>query len=141
MPRRFLDTNILLRYFTRDDEPKAERVLALLLRVQRGEEKVETSLPVIFETVYTLQRFYRVPRTQIQQLLSDVIRLRGVHLSGKDLVLRALTLYTAHTGLSIADAYNVVYMQARGIQEVYSWDTDFDKVEGLIRVEPHQEGH
>jgi predicted nucleic acid-binding protein len=28
---RFLDTNILLRYFTRDDEERASRALALLL--------------------------------------------------------------------------------------------------------------
>ena len=27
-------------------------------------------------------------------------------------------------------------MEARGIDEVYSYDTDFDRVEGIIRVEP-----
>jgi hypothetical protein len=32
MPARFLDTNILLRYFTRDDPAKAEKALALLPR-------------------------------------------------------------------------------------------------------------
>ena len=34
MPR-FLDTNILLRYLTRDDEEKDRACLALLLRVER----------------------------------------------------------------------------------------------------------
>ena len=37
---RFLDTNILLRLFTRDDEAKARLALALLQRVERGEEKL-----------------------------------------------------------------------------------------------------
>jgi predicted nucleic acid-binding protein len=27
-------------------------------------------------------------------------------------------------------------MQSRGITEVYSWDTDFDRIEGLTRIEP-----
>ena len=57
MPPRFLDTNILLRYLTRDDEEKARRALALLLRVERGEEEVVTSPMVVFETIFTLQRY------------------------------------------------------------------------------------
>ena len=67
MPSRFLDTNILLRYLTRDDPVKAEPALAVLVRVERGEEKVITSPLVIFETVFTLQgRNYRVPRDRIK---------------------------------------------------------------------------
>ena len=33
---RFLDTNILLRYFTKDDEKKANDVLRLLKKVEKG---------------------------------------------------------------------------------------------------------
>src|SRR5207237_10782451 len=43
MPGRFLDTNILLRFLTRDDEGKATASLALLTRIEQGEEKVVTS--------------------------------------------------------------------------------------------------
>ena len=39
MPVKFLDTNILLRYFTRGDERKAAACFALLQRVQQGQEK------------------------------------------------------------------------------------------------------
>lgn len=136
MPARFLDTNVLLRYFTTDDAQKAERALALLLRVEREDERLATSLPVIFETVYTLQRFYRVPRGRIVELLRNVIDLRGLHLPNKGLIREALALYASRPALSFADAYNAVYMQSHGIQEVYSWDTDFDRISGLKRVEP-----
>jgi predicted nucleic acid-binding protein len=27
-------------------------------------------------------------------------------------------------------------MQAQGMTEVYSWDEDFDRIEGITRVEP-----
>lgn len=138
MAVRFLDTNILLRYFTKDDEEKARRALALLQRVERGEEKVETSAIVIFETVYTLQRFYRIPKSRVRELLLSLLRLRGLHLPYKGLCVRALDLYVERN-ISFADAYNAVYMQSQGLAEIYSGDTDFDRIDGMTRVEPEGE--
>ena len=132
---RFLDTNILLRYFTKDDEEKAQKALALLQRVERGEERVETSLPVIFETVFTLQRHYRVPLPQIKELLLPILRMRGLQLPAKNLCITALDLFIERN-ISYVDAFNALYMQSRHIREVYSWDTDFDRIEGITRIEP-----
>ncbi len=135
MPPRFLDTNILLRYFTRDDEEKAEKALALLRRVESGEERVETSVPVVFETVFTLQRYYRVPKTHIRELLRPIVRMRGLRLPYKNCCLDALELFV-ESNVSFADAFSAAYMKSRGVTEVYSWDTDFDRFEGITRVEP-----
>jgi predicted nucleic acid-binding protein len=33
--------------------------------------------------------------------------------------------------VSFADAFNVVYIKTRGMTQVYSFDTDFDKIEGI----------
>ncbi len=132
---RFLDTNILLRHLTRDDAAKAEQALALLQRVERGEERVETSLLVVFETVFTLLRFYRVPKQQVRELLAPLLELRGFILPNKGLCVDALDLFVG-TNISFADAFNAVYMKARGLTEIYSWDTDFDGLEDITRVEP-----
>jgi predicted nucleic acid-binding protein len=132
---RFLDTNILLRYFTKDDEAKALKALALLQRIERGEERAETSLPVIFETVFTLQRRYRVPLPQIRDLMLPILRMRGLRLPSKTLCIVALDLF-AERNISYVDAFNTLYMQSRHITEVYSWDTDFDRIEGITRIEP-----
>ena len=74
---RFIDTNLFLRYFTRDDEKKAEDVLKLLKRVERNEEKVITSPLVIFEIVFTLENYYKVPRGEIKRLLQPNLNLGG----------------------------------------------------------------
>ncbi len=132
---RFLDTNILLRYFTRDDEEKARKALALLQHIENGEEKVETSLPVIFETIFTLQRYYKAPRSRIKDLLLLVLRLRDLRLPAKNLCIAALDIFVKQN-ISYADAFNAIYMQSKGITEVYSWDEDFDRIEGLTRIEP-----
>jgi len=132
---RFLDTNLLIRYFTRDDEEKAQRVLKLLKRVERGEERVITSPLVLFEIVFTLQSFYGVPREKIKELLSPIIELRGLKLSNKEIYQLALDIYT-EKNISFADAFNAAFALKRGIKEIYSYDEDFDKIEGIRRVVP-----
>ncbi len=133
---RFLDTNVLIRYLTHDDAEKAKASFALLLRVERGEEVVVTSDIVIAETVYVLQsRTYGIPRQRIRALLEPIIESRGLRLPSKSLYTRAFDFFCS-TGISFADAYNAAYMEARGLHEVYSYDTDFDHVKGIIRVEP-----
>jgi uncharacterized protein len=135
MSASFLDTNILLRYFTRDDEQKAQQALDLLIRVERGEEKITTSSLVIFETVFTLQRFYKVPRESIKELVLSIISLRGLHLPGKNVYYQAFDLYITKN-ISFADAYNAAYMLSEEISNIYTWDTDFDKIDGIVRLEP-----
>jgi predicted nucleic acid-binding protein len=134
-PPRFLDTNILLRYLTRDDPARAAAALALLTRVERGQERVVTSPLVIFETILTLQKRYRFPKEDIRQALTDLISMRGLQLPGKALWMEALSLFAAQN-IPFVDAYNVAYMRSRGLGEIYSWDGDFDKIAVLTRVEP-----
>jgi uncharacterized protein len=133
----FLDTNILLRFLTRDDERKARCALELLMRVERGEEKVITSPLVIFETVYTLQSFYKVPRQTIKEQVLSIISMRSLHLPDKNIFYQAFNFYVTKN-ISFADAYNAAYMLAEGISNIYSWDKDFDKIEGIARLEPEE---
>ncbi len=137
MALRFVDTNIFLRYLTRDDEAKAKRALALLQRIERGEERVETSLLTISEVIFTLQRYYHVPKARVRELLTPVIALRGLHLPEKHRCLAALDLYVDQN-ISFVDAYHAVLLKARGTAEIYSWDTDFDNLDWLTRVEPEE---
>lgn len=133
----FLDTNILLRFFTGDDKQKAQQALNLFMRIERGEEKVITSSLVIFETVFTLQRLYRVPRNEIKNKLLPIISMRGIHLPDKSVYYRAFDLYVTKN-ISFADAYNAAYMISEEVFNIYSWDKDFDKIEGIVRFEPEE---
>jgi predicted nucleic acid-binding protein len=135
MPPIFVDTNILLRYLTRDDEQKAQRALNLLVKVEQGEEKVVTSSLVFFETIFTLQHSYKVSRQQIRELILPIIALRGLQLPSKNVYYQAFDFYITKN-ISFADAYNAAYMLSEGISNIYSWDKDFDRIEGIVRLEP-----
>lgn len=136
MAVRFLDTNPLLRYFTRDDKKKAEKVLSLLQRVERGEEQVTTSPMVIFETVFTLQHTYQVLRPEIKRLIETVIDLPNVKLPLKIVYRQALDIYVTYHKLSFADAFNAAYTLDLGVTEIYTYDEGFDSLSQLTRFEP-----
>ncbi|MDQ2785854.1 MAG: PIN domain-containing protein [Chloroflexota bacterium] len=73
---RFLDTNVFLRYFTNDDPAKAQAALALLQRVERGEERVIVLPIVVFEVVCTLRRGYQMPKEDIRRLFWRILSNR-----------------------------------------------------------------
>jgi predicted nucleic acid-binding protein len=132
---RFIDTNLFLRYLTNDDEVKAQRVLALLTRVEQDEEKITTSPMVIFETIFTLEKSYRIPKSEIRELVLPILALKGLQLPHKEIYRQALGLYIAHN-ISFTDAFNAACMLTKGIEEIYSYDEDFDKVKGVKRRTP-----
>ena len=59
----------------------------------------------------------------------------GLSLPDKRLYEPAFDLWV-QSPMSFADAYNSVYMQANQLTQIYSWDTDFDRVPGITRLEP-----
>ena len=132
---RFIDTNLFIRYFTRDDEEKAQRVLSLLKRVESGEEKITTSSLVIFETIFTLESFYEVPKQQVKELMLPILNLKGLKLPDKGLYQQALDNYVKKN-ISFVDAFNATFILKKGIKEIYSYDEDFDKIRGIKRVTP-----
>src|SRR4051812_9118106 len=121
MTMRFLDTNTLIAYFTRDDEQKAQQALALLQRLEDGRERVVTSPLVIFEVVFTLQRRYKEPKKRVAALVLPLLGLPGLQLANKALWRQAFRFYTTYP-VGFADAYNAAYMQSVHVSEIYTWD-------------------
>lgn len=133
---QFIDTNVFLRFLTRDDFAKAERVKALLEQAERGEVELTTSESVISELVFVLSspKLYNVGRERLRQLLLPIVSLRGLKLANRAVFVRALDLY-AGTSMDFIDALAVAHMEARQVTEVYSYDRHFDGVNGIRRLE------
>jgi predicted nucleic acid-binding protein len=134
---KFLDTNVILRYLTRDDPKKAEDCYELFQKVKRGEIELTTCEAVIAEVVYVLSShsLYNLPRNEIYSLLFPIINLYGFRMPLKRLYLRALDIY-ASKNVDFEDALCFAHMEKRQIKEIYSYDSDFDKLEELKRLEP-----
>ena len=136
---RFLDTNVILRYLTRDDEAKAEACYRMFQRVRRGEEVLITCEAIITEVVYVLSSKrapYRLNHQEIRDRLSPILTLRGLRLPNKSIYIRALDIYASSPALDFEDTLAVAHMERRGVTEILSYDRDFDSVAGFQRVEP-----
>jgi len=133
----FLDTNIFIRYLTRDDPDKAARAYALLLEVERGERLVMTTEAVLTEVVHVLssKALYNVPRQIIRQRLYDLLALSGLRLRDKRTYRRALDLY-AQQNLDFVDCLIVAQMERAKVAALISFDRGFDWIPGITRVEP-----
>lgn len=132
----FLDTNPILRHVLDDHPDHSPKAHALFGRIERGEETVRTADTVIFEAVFTLQRFYRVPRPAIRAALLPILALPGVLLPGKSHLRRVFDLYVQHPGISFADCYHAVLAHRLGLHEILSFDHDFDRLPDIGRREP-----
>jgi predicted nucleic acid-binding protein len=64
-----------------------------------------------------------------------LVSLPGLEVHDEDLFHRAFDIFV-DTNVSFADAYSVAFMEPRAIKEIYSWDTDFDSIGTVVRVEP-----
>ncbi len=131
----FLDTNVFLRHLRHDHPDHSPRATAYLARIERGEIRVRTAETVIFETVFTLQRFYRQPKAAIRDAFLPLIELPGIVLPGKRRLQRVFTYYVDYN-ISFADAYHAALMEHLKLDEIVTFDRDFDRIPGVKRVEP-----
>ena len=135
----FLDTNILLRHLLQDHPEQSPRATAYLARIELGEIKVRTADTVVFETVFTLQRQYGHPKAAVRDNLLPLLELPGIVLPGKRGLRKVFDLYV-DLNLPFADAYHVALMQRLGLRHIVSFDKEVNRVSGVTRVEPGEEG-
>jgi len=134
---QFIDSNVFLRFLTKDDPVEAERVKALLQQAERGEVELLTSETAIAELVFVLSspRLYKLSRGAVRTVLLPIVSLEGLKLPNRSVFVRALDLY-ATTPMNFVDALAVAQMERRKVTEIYSYDEHFDRVAGIKRIQP-----
>ncbi len=132
---RVVDANIILRFLTNDIPDKAAACEALLLRVEAGKEEVYLPDLAIADIVWTLEKFYRVEKNRIREMMTPILAAEGLICSSKGQVLSALAIYTKWN-IDWTDAFIAAQMKESGRNEIYSYDRDFDKLSEVARIEP-----
>lgn len=134
---QFVDTNIFLRHLTGDDPLKAQACFALFKKAQQNQIQLTTSESVIAEIVYILsaKTLYNLAREQIRVRLDPLLSLPGLKLPYRQTYLRALELYVSHS-IDFEDALSCAHMERETLNEIYSYDRDFDKIQTIKRLEP-----
>ena len=129
---RFIDSNVFLYTLTGSPTQDFEVSRSILRRVEGGEEAV-TSLAVLQEVVDWLE--HNGKNREVAVFLAAVnsyTRMRKVGNVWKDFP-KALA-EAGKEAIDFVDALTLAIMRREGIVEVYSKDSDFDRIEGIRRV-------
>ncbi len=90
---------------------------------------------IVAETVYVLESFYEVPRTQIAEAMRSLVGFASVVTIDPALLLRTLEIYETDA-VGFADSYLVACAESTGVNRVASFDRSIDRVGTIERVEP-----
>lgn len=130
----FLDTNIFLRYYIKDDEKFHSEVVRIIQKITNGTIKCVTSGVVLSEIVWVLGSYYHEPR----QSTSNVIRtVLGI---GK---LKIVDNYDYRLATQFYEQFNIKFIDCliASIPEIaskkwtiISYDRDFKKLPVLWKT-------
>lgn len=128
MKKIFVDTNIILRFLLGDSDSVAVQ------KVLNGKNTLVIPDIVIAEVIWTLSRFYKWPKVKIIEFLVVLLKSSNVEFS-EAVVFSSFNTFLKNN-IKYTDAYISVLMGNANINEIYSFDHDFDKIPKVKRLEP-----
>ncbi|NJC96432.1 MAG: nucleotide-binding protein [Anaerolineales bacterium] len=130
----FVDTNLFLRYLTNDVPVQADAMEKLLRQAEQGKITLVTNGIVIAEIVWTLESYYELERSEIQNKVLAILNTPGLEIPESNLILKSIMWYS-DKNVDFIDAYNAAWMEQEGIEKIYTFDqkhfSRFDEVEVL----------
>lgn len=131
----FVDANVIIWFLTGHPPEMAEQTRSLMAEVHAGRQELIVDELVVAEVVWVLQSFYEQPRSAIALALQEFLLHDGLVMSNKSGVLVALNLYS-EKNVDFIDALLTIHMQKEKIENIFSFDCHFDRLEGIARVIP-----
>ena len=129
-----LDTNVIIRFLVSDKAPKYKKLYSFFESLELGKMRVELKLIVLFQVIFVLKSFYKVPKEEISSGITDLLKYKGIKVKNKALVRRMMELW-CNNKLDIVDCYLIASLEGDAQNILYSYDRDFDKF-NIKRKEP-----
>lgn len=131
----FVETNIFLRFLTRDEEKQYQACKRLFRKAGKGELNLITSALVVFEVIWTLFSFYQEPKESIIEKIVSLLNLPNLEVEHKEGFLEALVIWQ-EKNVDFNDVFNSVWARRQKASAIYSYDKHFDKLPQVPRLEP-----
>ena len=128
-----LDTNVLIRYLTRDNPEQAEAARALL-------QGLTTNGPgficreVVIEVVWVLERSYHFRRERIANIVVELVATDTLVIEDDNDVAQAAAVYREGSA-DFSDLMILAAANRVGAQPLYTFDRRFARLDGTELVE------
>jgi len=137
---RFLDANIFIyayykpkKQLTQKERQMKEQAKQIIRNISQEKEEVSITVVHVSEIVNILK--YGMPLDQLTKIIRGLFMLDNVKIHG---VTREAYFAAAELGedlkLEANDALAVDVMRMNNVKEIYSFDEDFDQIEGISRL-------
>lgn len=137
---RFLDANVFIyayykpkKQLTQKEKQMKEEAKKIINSVSQGREQVMTTVVHLSEIVNILK--HGMPLDQLALIIRGLFMLDNVRIMGvtKEAYFAATELGD-DLKLEANDALAVDVMKLDGVREIYSFDEDFDQIEGIAKL-------
>lgn len=116
-----VDSNVLVRFFTRDDEKQFQQAAKFFESAE--DRSLFLSVIVLVEVNWTLRRVYKRPQKDVLQALEDLVHTRQFAIEDRDNVLNAIRLARA-TKADFSDALIALRNEVEGCTKTATFDHD-----------------
>ena len=123
-----IDTNVILRYLLGDHAELSPKAEAFMLAVSKGTKKADIMDVVIVECIYVMNKFYKIPKSEIVGKLSGILNFAGIVNTGKSKILAALLKYR-DSNVDIVDC--ILAANSSNSRIVISFDNDLIKLKAI----------
>ena len=128
-----IDTNVLVRFLTRDDPEQAARVRALFATLS-AENPAFVCREVVLELVWVLGYSYNFSRTEIAGALEGLLAAVELEVEDADVVSSALRDYVSEVA-DFADLMILGATRKRGAVPLVTFDTRAARINGVKLVD------
>lgn len=135
MGLRYLDSSIPLCVMTGEPRGYYSRCIEIMEKVEKGEEKVATSIFTVAEIQHILKKREKLDAGKTTNMIVSFLDCQGLKLLDVEAALCRIAIEVSlQYGVDLVDAYNVLTMKKRKIEEIYSLDDHYDKFKDIKRV-------
>lgn len=132
-----IDTNILVRYLTRDDEEQSKQVLKLLEQYSGIESSIYINDIVLCEVVWVLEAAYKYPKQDITHALKLILQTPEFTFENHVAIVKVLYDYEQSNGTDFSDILISVTNIDKGCITTYSFNKKSCKHRYFRSLEDH----
>lgn len=127
MKRTVIDTNGFLRLLLDDIPEQANQIESLLKRAKKGEFEIFLPQIVVFEVVFTLEKYYRLNKEEVLDKVESLVSIGYIDVESREIFVKSLSLYRSNN-ISFVDCFIFVLAQ-KNDAELFTFDKKLEKLQ------------
>lgn len=129
-----LDTNVLVRFLVKDDEPQAKKVYTLFKQAETDKNYFYVPLLVVLETIWVLDSVYEIPRKEILDSINEILLMPILKFEAQPTIQRFI-FSARENKIDLSDILIACAAKISGCEKILTFDKRASKFELFELIE------